>query len=76
MPKQLIEYIARSLADMPEQVSVTEGEEDGRGVLELRCAPADIGKIIGRNGRMAKAIRALLAATVHDGPAYSLEIMD
>ncbi len=60
--KELIEYVAKSLVDNPEQVVVTEVESEQSTVLELRVAKEDIGKVIGRQGRTARAIRILLGA--------------
>ncbi len=60
----LVEFIARSLVDEPDQVRVDIVEEDDRAiVLELTVAPDDLGKVIGRDGRTARAVRTLLAAT-------------
>ena len=59
----LIEAIARSLVTKPDEVIVLEkGERDGQAVLELRVAPEDMGKVIGRQGRIAKAIRTVVKA--------------
>ena len=60
--KDLINYIAQALVDYPEQVSVTEVEGDQTTVLELKVAKEDIGKIIGKQGRTARAMRTLLSA--------------
>lgn len=60
--KELVEVIARSLVDYPEQVEVTETESDKSIVLELRVAQADMGKVIGKQGRIAKAIRTVVKA--------------
>ena len=61
--KNLIEAIARSLVTRPEEVAVLEkGEKDGQTVLELRVAPVDMGKVIGRQGRIAKALRTVVKA--------------
>jgi predicted RNA-binding protein YlqC (UPF0109 family) len=76
MPKELIEYIAQSLVDEPEAVSVDEIQSDGMTVLELRVAENDIGKVIGKYGRIAKALRAVLSAAYSkSGKRYSLEIL-
>ena len=56
--KELVEVIAKSLVDYPEQVVVTETETDRAIVLELRVAQSDMGKVIGKQGRIAKAIRS------------------
>ena len=60
--KELIEYIAKALVDNPEEVSVTELEGQQASVIELRVAKEDIGKIIGKQGRTAAAIRTILNA--------------
>jgi predicted RNA-binding protein YlqC (UPF0109 family) len=60
--KELIEYIAKLLVDNPEEVSVTELEGEHTSVIELRVAKGDLGKIIGKQGRTAGAIRTILAA--------------
>lgn len=60
----LVDYIARALVDEPEQVRVDIVEEDDRAIVfELTVAPDDLGKVIGRDGRTARAMRTLLAAT-------------
>lgn len=58
--KELLTYIAQHLVDHPDQVSVNEVNCDGELVLELRVAPEDMGKVIGRQGRIAKDIRTLM----------------
>jgi hypothetical protein len=58
--KPLVEYVARSLVDEPDAVKVTQREAGRTTVLELTVAPEDTGKVIGREGRVAKAIRTLL----------------
>ena len=60
--KELITYIARSLVDKPEQVSVTEVEGNQTTVLELTVAKEDLGKVIGKQGRTAQAMRTILGA--------------
>ena len=60
--KELIEYIAKSLVDNPEEVSVTELEGEQTTVIELRVAKEDMGKIIGKQGRTAMAMRTILGA--------------
>ena len=74
--KELIEYIARSLASNPDAVVVTEEVEDGRVIFRLEVAPEDKGKVIGRQGRVAQAMRVLLrVAAVKDGAHAILEIV-
>ena len=60
--KELVEVIARALVDSPDEVSVTETENDHAIVLELHVAPDDMGKVIGKQGRIAKAIRSVVKA--------------
>ena len=62
MLKELITYIAGSLVDKPDQVQVTEVEGEQTTVLELRVAKEDLGKVIGRQGRTARAMRTILGA--------------
>jgi len=77
MEKDLVEYIAKSLVDDPSQVTVDVVEGDRSTILELRVAEDDIGKVIGKQGRIAKAIRTvLLAATAKTGKHTVLEILD
>jgi predicted RNA-binding protein YlqC (UPF0109 family) len=58
--KELVEYIARGIASDPDAVQVTEVNESGRIIVRLEVAPEDKGKVIGRHGRVAESIRALL----------------
>jgi len=60
--KELVEYVARVLVRNPEAVNVTETERDGIPTLELRVAEEDLGRVIGKEGRTAKALRAVLHA--------------
>ena len=62
MMKELVEVLAQSLVDHPEEVSVTETEKEGEIILELKVAQDDMGKVIGKQGRIAKAIRAMVKA--------------
>ena len=75
--KELLLYIARSLVDDPEQVTVTEREEEDETVFELRVAPGDMGKVIGRHGKIAKEIRVLMRAVAQkQGKKVSVDILD
>ena len=77
MEKDLVEYIAKSLVDDPTQVTVNVVEGEKSTILELRVAENDIGKVIGKHGRIAKAIRTvLLAAAAGSGKHTVLEILD
>ncbi|HNU71651.1 MAG TPA: KH domain-containing protein [Thermodesulfobacteriota bacterium] len=60
--KELIKYIAQALVDSPEEVEVTEVEGERTSVIELKVAKKDLGKIIGKQGRTARAIRTILSA--------------
>ena len=75
--KELLLYIARSLVDHSEQVTVTEVGEAEDLTLELRVAPEDMGKVIGRQGRIAKEIRVLIRSVAQrSGKRVSVEIVD
>ncbi len=76
--KELLEYLARALVDQPESVRVDEfEEEDGTVVLELAVADDDYGKVIGRGGRTAAALRTLVkAAAVKEQRRVLVEIVD
>lgn len=77
MEKELVEFIVRNLVDNPDEVSVTMVEGEKSTILELRVAPDDIGKVIGKQGRIAKAIRTILSASAtKDGKRSVLEILD
>ncbi|MBR3077641.1 MAG: KH domain-containing protein [Oscillospiraceae bacterium] len=74
--KELLLYIARNLVEHPEQVTVESFEGDPL-VLELRVAPEDMGKVIGRGGRIAKEIRAIMKSVAQrKGVRVSVEIVD
>lgn len=60
--KELVEVIAKALVDYPDQVTVTETETDKSIIVELRVAQSDMGKVIGKQGRIAKAIRSVVKA--------------
>ena len=60
--KELVEVIAKALVDNPDEVVVTESETDDELVIELKVAPSDMGKVIGKQGRIAKAIRSVVKA--------------
>ncbi|MFN2115971.1 MAG: KH domain-containing protein [Anaerolineae bacterium] len=72
---ELVATIARALADDPDQVRVTETTKGRQRVVQLTVAPDDMGRVIGRDGRVANAIRALLSAAVDDDE-WGLEIVD
>jgi hypothetical protein len=75
--KELVEYIVRNLVDDPDQVQVTQTDSEKTSVLELRVAPQDIGKVIGRQGRIIKAIRTLInAAATKSSRRVVLEVLD
>jgi predicted RNA-binding protein YlqC (UPF0109 family) len=73
----LIEQIAKALVDDPAQVAVNQVEEDGESVLELTVAPNDLGRVIGKQGRTARAMRNLLAAAgLKFNKRFALEILE
>jgi len=77
MMKELVELLARALVDRPELVDVRETEDERSIMLELRVAPADVGKVIGRQGRTIKALRTLVhAAAIRSQKNASLEVID
>ena len=74
--KELVEVIARSLVDNPDEVVVTQKSEGKNVVIELHVAPSDMGKVIGKQGRIAKAIRAVVkAASSRDNKIVDVEII-
>ena len=75
--KELLLYIAQNLVDNPDAVTVTEIENDNGTVLELRVAPEDMGKVIGRQGKIAKEIRTLVKSVAQrQDKKVSVEIVD
>jgi uncharacterized protein len=75
--KELVKFIAEALVDKPDQVEVTEVEGERTSVLELKVAKEDLGKIIGKQGRTARAIRTILAAgSAKINKRVVLEIME
>lgn len=75
--KDLLTYIARNLVEHPDAVSVTETDDNGTVVLELRVDPNDMGKVIGRQGRIAKEIRVLMRSVAQrQGKRVNVEIID
>ena len=74
--KELVEVIAKALVDHPEEVVVTETDKEKAIVLELRVAQSDMGKVIGKQGRIAKAIRAVVkAASSQEDKKVVVEIL-
>ncbi len=74
--KELVEYIAKSLVDYPEQVDVKQVEGERSVILELRVAQEDMGKVIGKQGRIAKAIRTVVnAAAIKENKRVMVEII-
>lgn len=74
--KELIEYIAKSIVGKPEEVRVTEEATEDGIILRLEVAPEDTGKVIGKEGRIAKAMRTLLrVAAIRKGTRATLEIV-
>ncbi|MEZ5125707.1 MAG: KH domain-containing protein [Thermoleophilia bacterium] len=77
MLQELLEYLAKSLVDNPDDVSVSVTETETTVVLELTVAKDDIGKVIGKQGRIARALRTVMKASgVRDGKRVIVEIID
>lgn len=78
MTHDVLTYLAKSLVDHPDDVRVTAvTEEEGETVLELRVHPEDMGKVIGKRGRTAKAIRTMVkAAATREGTSVAVEIVE
>ena len=75
--KELLLYMAKNLVDDPESVTVTESNDDEGTVLELRVAPGDMGKVIGRQGRIAKEIRTIVKTVAQrTGERVTVDIVD
>ena len=75
--KELLTYIVQNLVEKPDEVSVTEREANGETVFEVRVADGDMGKVIGRQGRIVKEIRILMKAVAQrQGKKVSVEIME
>ena len=75
--KELLLYMAKNLVDDPESVTVTESSDDEGKVLELRVAPGDMGKVIGRQGRIAKEIRTIVKTVAQrSGEKVTVDIVD
>jgi predicted RNA-binding protein YlqC (UPF0109 family) len=77
MERDLVEYIVKSLVDNPDAVNIKVIEGEKSTILELRVAESDVGKVIGKNGRIARAIRTILsAAASSQSKRVILEILD
>ncbi len=77
VPERVLQFVAEQLVDHPEGVNVTAVEEDENiTTLELRVHPDDLGKVIGKRGRTAKALRTLVKATVEGDQSMNVEIVD
>ena len=75
--QELVEYLAKGLVDKPDEVRVERVEREGAVILELRVAPDDVGKVIGRQGRMARALRTIVRASgARSNERALLEIVD
>ena len=74
--KELLEVIAKNLVEKPEEIRVTRTENERTVILELKVAPEDMGKVIGKQGRIAKAIRTVVkAASSHENKKIVVEII-
>jgi predicted RNA-binding protein YlqC (UPF0109 family) len=77
MEKDLVEYIAKSLVDSPDDVVVNQIDGEKSTILELKVSDLDLGKVIGKHGRIAKAVRTILTASANkSGKRLVLEILD
>jgi len=77
MEKDLVEFVVKNLVDNPDEVSINVIEGEKTTILELHVADGDVGKVIGKQGRIAKAIRTILSASAtKDGKRAELEILD
>ena len=75
--KELLLYMAKNLVDDPDSVTVTEVDDEDGKILELRVAPGDMGKVIGRQGRIAKEIRTIVKTVAQrSGEKITVEIVD
>jgi uncharacterized protein len=75
--ENVLKYVVSFLVENPDQVNVRQVEGEKNSILELMVAESDIGKVIGRNGRIAKSLRTLVsAASAKEGKSYTLEIVD
>ena len=75
--EQLVEFIAKALVDQPDEVRVTSSDDEDSITIELTVAPDDLGKVIGKQGRTARAIRTILAAAgMKQRSRFNLEIIE
>ena len=75
--KELVEVIAKSLVEFPEEVVVTEKQSGKTTVLELKVAPSDMGKVIGKQGKVAKSIRTVMkSVSAKEGKRANIEFVD
>ena len=75
--ENVLKYVVSFLVEKPEEVSIREVEGEKNSILELKVSETDIGKVIGRNGRIAKSLRTLVtAASAKEGKNFTLEIVD
>lgn len=74
--KDLLYYIVKALVDEPDKISISEVQRDGELILELTVAPGDMGKVIGRQGRIVKAIRSIIkSAAAHENIRANVDIL-
>ena len=75
--KDVVEFLVQSLVEHPDQVTITEVEKEDETVLEVRVAPEDMGRVIGKQGRVAKALRTVTkAAAMKHGKKVYVDIVD
>lgn len=74
--KDLLHYIVAALVDNPDEIEIAETEREDGVTLELRVAPGDVGKVIGRGGNIAKDLRAVVKAATQDSRRVTIDILD
>ncbi|MCL2083177.1 MAG: KH domain-containing protein [Oscillospiraceae bacterium] len=74
--KELLQYLVEQMVDDPGSISITEAEKEGRLVYELRVAPEDMGKVIGRSGFVARDLRTLIKASSAEGQRVTVDIIN
>ncbi|MDD2212415.1 MAG: KH domain-containing protein [Clostridia bacterium] len=75
--EELVKILAEALVDNPEEVQVLRRDEEDKAIIELRVAPEDMGKVIGKQGRIARAIRTVVrAAATHENKKVIIDIID
>jgi len=74
--RELLQYVVERMVDRPEEISITEIEREGGLVYELRVASCDVGKVIGRNGYVARDLRTIVKASAPEGQRVTVDIIN